>query len=71
MYGEGLLVPWSTWRHPKSGGLYTVIGLAPDSTNDAPAGRRYVVYLSHKYQALRVREVGEFLDGRFIPVVEG
>jgi hypothetical protein len=70
---EDLLTPYSLWFHPKTNGLYIFLGLAPDSTNAKPSsalgteGKRYVVYWSVKYKAQRVREVREFLDGRFVP----
>jgi hypothetical protein len=69
MFTEADLVPYSTWFHPKTGGTYTVLGLATCSTNGERENvERSVVYFSHKYQQLRYREVGEFLDGRFKPV---
>ena len=59
-----MLEPYSTWEHVKTGSYYTVIGEAGGSTN-GEEDREYVVYLSHKYQKLRVRLKSEFLDGRF------
>jgi hypothetical protein len=60
------LVPFSTWRHVKTGGLYTVLGVARCATN-AREGEESVVYVSVKHQQLSYREIGEFLDGRFEP----
>jgi len=69
MYGKHLLTPLSEWRHTK-GGTYIVIGLARCSTNGERAGvEESVVYWSKEYQALRYREVTEFLDGRFTPLL--
>jgi hypothetical protein len=67
VYPESSLKPLSLWNHG-GGGLYVVLGLAECSTNGPRAGReRSVVYWSDTYRALRYREVGEFLDGRFTP----
>jgi hypothetical protein len=60
--------PYSTWRHVKTDSTYTVIGVAYRSTNDATEGERTVIYLSHTYQVLFSRAVGEFMDGRFEPI---
>ena len=59
--------PYSTWRHVVSNSTYTVIGVAADSTNGFEP-REVVVYVSHHYQGLRVRELNEFMDGRFVRV---
>jgi hypothetical protein len=61
--------PLSTWRHLKTWGTYTVLGVSVSPTN-GPGERmdRVVVYVSHTYQALRHRDLGEFMDGRFEPV---
>jgi hypothetical protein len=68
-FTEADLIPYSTWFHPKTGGTYTVLGVATCSTNgDRENVERSVIYFGHKYQQLRYREVSEFLDGRFKPV---
>lgn len=58
-------LPFSTWRHVKTGSTYTVLGVALCSTNDRPP-EESVVYVSHTYQAMRYRELSEFMDGRFV-----
>ncbi len=61
--------PYSTWQHQKTGSLYIVLGIGMCSTNgEREHLERSVVYVSMDYQALRYREISEFLDGRFIPV---
>ena len=70
LWNEELLVPYSTWVHTKTETLYWVLGIATCSTNGDREGKeRSVVYVSCAYQKLRYREVGEFLDGRFTPVL--
>ncbi len=67
MYGEHLLTPLSQWLHHKTGGKYIVVGIAECSTNGPREhAERSVVYWSCERQALRYREVSEFLDGRFV-----
>jgi hypothetical protein len=58
------LKPLSLWRH-KKGGLYIVLGISTNSTN-GHEGEQVVVYYSTKYEALRHRVIGEFLDGWFL-----
>lgn len=59
--------PLTLWRHPKTKGWYFVVGVATCSTNGDREGiERSVVYWSFKYRGLRYREVGEFMDGRFV-----
>jgi hypothetical protein len=75
-FTEADLVPYSTWFHSKTGGTYTVLGVATclekrgsGSTNgDRENVERSVIYFGHKYQQVRYREISEFLDGRFKPV---
>lgn len=56
------------WRHVATDSLYHVLGVSRCSTNGERDGKEEcVVYFSMDYQALRHREVGEFLDGRFTP----
>jgi len=63
------LRPYSTWRHLATDSLYTVLGIAHESTYLAgEQPREYVVYISHGHEKLCVREIWEFLDGRFAPV---
>lgn len=50
--------PFSVYRHYR-GGLYTVVGVAIDSTNSR-AHKRTVVYTSHLYGGLHVRDEEEF-----------
>lgn len=61
------LRPYSTWRHEATQSLYTVLGIAHESTNARQPGE-CVVYISHGREKLCVRELNEFLDGRFILV---
>ncbi len=62
-YSRTRLTPNSIWRHRK-GGLYIVLGISTCSTN-GQEGKESVIYWSVKYQGLRDRAIGEFLDGRF------
>lgn len=63
---ESDLVPYSTWRHVKTGGLYVVLGVARCSTNGEREGvERSVVYVSTTHGHLCYRELSEFLSGRF------
>jgi hypothetical protein len=56
------------WRHVATDSLYHVLGVARCSTNGDRDGKEWsVVYFSLSYQSWRYREVGEFLDGRFVP----
>lgn len=56
------------WRHVKTGGLYHVLGVARCSTNGERDGKEgSVIYFGVSSQTLFYREVGEFLDGRFVP----
>lgn len=66
-YSEDKLVPYSTWRHVKTNSTYTVLGIVESSTNGRE-NERYVEYISHTYQTKKVREISEFLDGRFEPI---
>ncbi len=59
---------FSTWKHVKSGGTYTIIGVALCSTNDREP-EESVIYISHDYQQLRYRELKEFMDGRFVRIL--
>ena len=69
MVNKNLLTPLSEWRHVATNSTYIVIGLALCSTNgEREHTEESVVYWSKKYQALRYREVSEFLDGRFVPL---
>lgn len=63
------ITPYSTWKHLRTGSFYTVLGVAQCSTN-GNENEISVVYISHKYQALRYREISEFMDGRFEMVVD-
>lgn len=65
-YQRDMLEHCPVWRHVKTGGLYHVVGTAVCSTNGSE-GAECVVYFSMTYQAWRYREIGEFLDGRFVP----
>lgn len=69
MYGRELLTPFSTWYHHGTKSTYTVIGVALCSTNGPDEHKREdVIYVSHSFQGLRSRKIGEFLDGRFTPL---
>ena len=59
--------PYSTWRHLRSGGTFTVLGVARCSTNGSEEDRS-VIYVSHTFGELLYRQVSEFMDGRFVPV---
>ncbi len=68
-YAETDLKPGSIWRHVATGGMYVVLGLARCSTNGSREGvERSVVYWSVARRHLNYREVGEFTDGRFVPL---
>lgn len=59
-------LPWSTWHHLKTGGLYTVLCVATCSTNGhGDKTERSVVYLSHTKHRIWYRELSQFMDGRF------
>lgn len=66
---EPTQLPWpvmTPWVHPKTGGLYLVLGVATCSTNgDREDVERSVVYWSFAHRSLRYRELSEFMDGRF------
>lgn len=67
---EPHLSKWSVWRHVKTNSLYIVIGIAQCSTNgEREHKEQSVVYFSLTHQHLCYREVSEFLDGRFEPVL--
>ena len=67
-YPESMLVPGSRWFHAGSDGHYTVSMVATCSTNgDREGVERSVVYWSDLHGQPRYREIGEFLDGRFVP----
>lgn len=58
--------PLTPWRHPKTGGLFLILGVATCSTNGPREDvERSVVYWSFKKRMWRYREIGEFMDGRF------
>lgn len=61
--------PWpalTPWTHPKTGGLYLVLGVARCSTNGPREGvEKSVVYWSFAKRHLCYREYSEFMDGRF------
>lgn len=58
------------WRHVKTNSLYHVMGIARCSTNGEREGKEHsVIYFSMTHQRLCYRDVDEFLDGRFEPVV--
>jgi hypothetical protein len=66
--GDVMLRP--VWRHIKTNSLYHVLGIACCSTNGDREGKENsVIYFSMDYQGLRYREISEFLDGRFEPVL--
>ncbi len=68
-YARGWVQPCSVWRHLPDGALYVVVGVALVSTNGPDEHQAEdVVYMSVDRQALRTRRIGEFLDGRFVPV---
>ncbi len=67
-YSRQDLKDYPVWRHVASGSLYHVLGVAVCSTNgERENEEESVIYFSLNYQSLRYREVGEFLDGRFVP----
>ncbi len=59
------LTPFSTWRHIATNSTYTVLGIGTESTNGDREGEERAVYLSHTQGKIKLREVTEFLDGRF------
>lgn len=68
-YDKDDLRAYPVWKHYK-GGLYHVLGMARCSTNgDRDGKEESVIYFSMECQRLNYREVSEFLDGRFVPVI--
>lgn len=57
----------SYWRHVARGGVYRVAGTATCRTNGPTDGTRLVVYTDVGGD-LHARELGEFMDGRFLMV---
>ncbi|MDP3954668.1 MAG: DUF1653 domain-containing protein [bacterium] len=55
---KSLILPNEVYKHYK-GGLYTVLMLADESTNKL-VGRKVVVYISHTYGKIKVRDLNEF-----------
>jgi hypothetical protein len=69
-YTTNDLRKYPVWRHAATGGVYHVLGVARCSTSGERYGEEWsVVYFGVGNQVLWYREVGEFLDGRFAPVV--
>ena len=60
------LKPFSKWVH-KKGGIYSVIEVAVGCGGDLE-GKSLVVYEDQATRRLWVRDVVEFLDGRFTKV---
>lgn len=72
IFDRSLLTCGSTWRHVKTDSTYTVLGIATNSTNGERENvEQLVIYVSHTHQSLRVREINEFLDGRFEIIPKG
>ncbi len=69
-YSDIQAAPFTIWKHVRTNSLYVVLGIAYDSTNreNEPENERYVVYVSQTTGLMRVREISEFLDGRFAPM---
>jgi hypothetical protein len=60
---------WSVWYHPKTDSHYVVLGVGTCSTNGEREGvERSVFYFSLSKREFCYREVGEFMDGRFVEV---
>lgn len=63
--------PLTSWFHPATSSHYVVVGLATCSTNGPGVGEvDEVVYWSVTTGTLHHRRRDEFLDGRFLPLVE-
>lgn len=70
MYPREALVRYTLWLHVKSNNIYTVSGVALETTNAVETispGKRVVMYKNSEGECF-VREVSEFLDGRFTPM---
>lgn len=59
----------SIWTHVKTGGVYTVLGVAECATNGYSNGGDAVVYVSRRTGEMYYRTLAEFMDGRFVPLV--
>jgi hypothetical protein len=68
-YSEYLLTPMSRWFHLDTKSYYTAMGIGRCSTNGPEENKtRYAIYWSDTKKEYKVRELAEFLDGRFIPL---
>jgi hypothetical protein len=69
---EDDLKPMSIWVNVGLSTFYIVLGVATLQSTNGPGEHqtRSVVYWSLAQPGLRYREVSEFLDGRFRPVVK-
>lgn len=67
MYDRSLLTFMSRWLLAETHNDYTVFGTAKDHTN-GHEGETLVVYWSQDWKTLCVRDIDEFLDGRFLPL---
>jgi hypothetical protein len=59
---------WTIWKHLKTGGTYTVIGVATCSTNGRQNDEKGVVYQNHTEGRIFYRKLEEFMDGRFVQI---
>lgn len=70
MYSREDVETCQVWTHKKRGGVYHVLGISTCSTNGPrDSQEEVVVYFSMTYQKLRHRDVEQFLDGRFEPIL--
>lgn len=67
MYDRSLLTFMSRWLDVRTHTDHTVFGVANDYTG-GQVGIEVVVYYSQDGRHLAVRDIDEFLDGRFLPL---
>ena len=54
-----------TYKHRKTGALYTLLAYPAQMEADGLSGPEYVVYQSQENELVWVRPASEFFDGRF------
>lgn len=61
MNAEQPIQSGKTYKHYK-GGLYTVLFLAEETTNERRGNNGGVVYVSHTYGKIKYRDLDEFIE---------
>lgn len=61
MNKESHIQSGKTYKHYK-GGLYTVLFLAEETTNERKGNNGGVVYVSHTYGKIKYRDLDEFIE---------